>query len=69
MNTEKQVKPCPKCKKVLGWREKRVIRGDQYFDADGTPSHFVDSTGRGGVRKYCYECDRDITKCIGEAVE
>ena len=61
----KQVKPCPRCKAILGWFENRVLYGDQFFDADGSASHFSDKgVSRGGRRKYCYECERDITTCV-----
>jgi len=60
----KQAKPCPRCKEAHGWFEKRVITGTQFFMPDGDISHFNDESSRGGRRKYCAQCSRDITKLI-----
>jgi len=60
----KQIKPCPWCGNKSGWFEKHVTSGQQYFYADGQPSHFCDEYTRGGKRKYCADCNRDITSII-----
>lgn len=59
-----QVTAC-RCGKIHGWWERRVQNYRLVFHADGT---FADAAGldedtyeRGGVRKFCAECDRDIT--------
>lgn len=59
-----QLSACSKCKAKNGWYEKRVHYGLQFFDSDGTPSHWVDGNSRGGKRKFCYECDKDITNKV-----
>lgn len=57
--------PCPRCQDYFGWYEKIVMSYQQYYHKDGTPSHAVDTgTGRGGKRKFCYECSLDITDLI-----
>ena len=63
---EKQISDCPKCKKKYGWYEKRIQWGEQYYEANGEPSHYCDTNGRGGLRKYCSECNTDITKCVSD---
>lgn len=63
----KQVKPCPKCENIVGWYEKRVHAYDQYFHPDGEPSHAADGDSRGGKQKFCYNCNRNITKCISDS--
>lgn len=63
----KQTAPCPGCKEAVGWWEKRVTSWAQYYMANGKVSHAsdnLDSNGRGGRRKFCYNCNRDITKLI-----
>jgi len=63
-----QLHDCPKCKTKHGWWEKRQQSYEQYYLPDGTSSHATDgnSVGRGGVRKFCFECNRDISDLIGE---
>lgn len=62
----RQIKDCPKCKAKIGWWEARCQSWQQYFNADGKPSHAADSHshGRGGKVKRCYNCDQIITNCI-----
>jgi hypothetical protein len=63
-----QTKPCPQCKEAHGWWERRQQSYKQYYVANGDPSHASDGegVGRGGRRKYCYECNRDITDCVSD---
>lgn len=62
----RQGKPCPKCGVANGWFEKRILTGSQFFYPDGSPSHYYDEYSRGGKRKYCFNCGKDITKCISK---
>ena len=57
----KQINPCPKCKKKLGWYEKHVTSYEQYYDADCKPSHAADRNTRGGNQKFCFDCGKKIT--------
>lgn len=60
-----QTAPCPKCKAFNGWFEKRVQSYRQYFDLNGNATHATDEGfNRGGKRKYCSECGREITDLI-----
>jgi hypothetical protein len=48
-----------------GWYEKRVCKYTQIFEADGKPFDAGDMTRvRGGDRRYCNECNRDITEQV-----
>ena len=62
----KQTAPCPKCGNTYGWWEKRCQSYFQYFDEIGKPTHSADgeTMGRGGKRKFCSECNKDITDLI-----
>lgn len=61
----RQIKDCPKCKRKAGWWEKRVSYYHQYHTAEGEPDFASDGfRGLGGARKFCYDCNRDITKCV-----
>ncbi len=63
-----QTKPCPRCGHKHGWWTKRQYHYAQYHDADGNPTHAEDR-GTGGIvgsKKYCFECNKDITSCISE---
>lgn len=66
---ETQTQDCPTCKAKYGWWEKRQQSYGQYFLPNGVASHATDGhgVGRGGRRKYCYECNRDITACVSNA--
>lgn len=61
-----QLKPCPKCKAKHGWFEKLICKYEQHYCADGT----VDSATtiervRGGERRFCCQCERDISDLVG----
>ena len=61
----KQVAPCPRCRGMGGWYEKRVCKYTQIFEADGKPFDAGDMTRvREGDRRYCIECNRDITEQV-----
>lgn len=61
----RQVAPCPKCGALDGWFEKRVCKYNQIYEASG---EVFDATNmeriRGGERKFCNSCDRDITEQV-----
>jgi hypothetical protein len=59
-----QVEPCPKCKALAGWYEHRRQSGRAYFYTTGEITHYVEGHTWHGPRKYCVECDRDITHLI-----
>ncbi len=54
---------CPKCKSDEGYYEQMVVSFTQEIDFDGEP---IDASEfqrvRGGKRKYCLNCNKDITK-------
>ncbi len=52
---------CPRCGSTL-YYEKHRKTYKQYFNWDGTVSHASDGKNYGGKRKYCGECDLDVTK-------
>ena len=53
---------CPKCGDA-GYFEKRICKYEQYFYANGSVMDASDiETIRGGERKFCAKCYRDITK-------
>lgn len=63
--TMQQVAPCSKCGSHQGWYEKRVCKYLQFFEANGA----VYDAGtmervRGGERRFCMGCNRDITNEI-----
>lgn len=58
-----QIKAC-KCGEFCGWFEKRITQREQYYDEIGTAWTSEELNERGGKRKYCPECKRDITKLI-----
>lgn len=62
----RQIKDCPNCKEMRGWYEKLLQSYHQYYLSDGKASHAVENNTQGGHRKYCYECNRDITNCVGQ---
>lgn len=68
MSDTKQLAVCPRCNDMHGWYEKRQQSYQQYFDASSNATHAADGggNGRGGKRKYCSECGKDITDRIGE---
>ncbi|OKS78775.1 hypothetical protein PsaNZ64_00395 [Pseudomonas syringae pv. actinidiae] len=64
----KQVAACPRCGQLAGWYEKRVCKYIQLFEVDGEA---VDASNmervRGGDRRYCAGCHKDITGQIQRA--
>ncbi len=53
---------CPKCKGTMGYYEKIIMSYQQYFTFNGDIDFASENTRiKGGKRKYCAECDRDIT--------
>lgn len=69
VSTMKMIKPCTNCGYQNGWFEKIQHSYEQYYDENGEATHAADSgraKGRGGRRKYCYECRTDITRLVVE---
>jgi hypothetical protein len=64
----KQVENCPRCGERTGWYEKRICKYIQLFAAEGEA---VDASNmervRGGDRRYCASCHKDITGQIQRA--
>lgn len=62
----KQIAPCPRCGFNHGWFERRIKSYQQHFQSDGEVSHASDGNyiRRGGKRKYCCECSKDITEIV-----
>ena len=61
-----QLAPCPKCGEKKGWYEKLICKYEQHYAADGNADD--DTTFervRGGERRFCVSCNRDITDLIG----
>lgn len=59
-----QAKPCQRCGNLEGWYEKRITYRDQFFDANGVAFSSEGNGELGGKRKYCVQCDADITNKI-----
>lgn len=55
---------CPKCGSEGGYYEKQIKYYTQYFYWDGSVSHASDGKNYGGTRRYCVDCDKDVTKYI-----
>ena len=56
---------CPHCNGESGYYEKWVQKYSDYFGFSGTHIEGGEFTSAwGGKRKYCSDCDRDITKYI-----
>jgi len=56
---------CPYCGSTDGYYEKIIQRYAQFYTFDNLPdcaSEFVPV--RGGDRKYCTSCNKDITKAL-----
>lgn len=67
ISTLQQVNPCSKCGAHDGWLEKRICKYTQIFEADGDVFDSVGMTRvRGGDRRYCNGCNKDITEEIKE---
>lgn len=60
-----QVAPCPKCGEAHGWYEKLICKYDQFYGPDGEA---IDASTiqrvRGGERRFCVNCHRDITETV-----
>lgn len=56
---------CPKCNSVYGYQEEVILKTTEYFDFDGVcQGHSELYYVRGGKRKYCASCLKDITKYV-----
>lgn len=58
---------CPQCGCKYGYYENHIQATRQYFNRNGEPQpagfpHYV----RGGARKYCKGCDKDITGYVNQ---
>ena len=62
----RQIKPCV-CGNWSGWFEKRVTQRLQFFDENGGAWASEGLNERGGKRKYCPDCKRDITHLVSNA--
>ena len=60
---KRQIKKCS-CGRKDGWCEHLVHSGLQYYDENGFVLSWEGTTTRGGKRKYCMQCDRDITRLV-----
>ncbi len=56
----KQVSPCPKCRRKIGWHILREI--EEGFNENGEPIESGD--GKDPARKTCRHCGFDITPII-----
>lgn len=61
-----QTKECPSCKKIIGWFEKVRTSYRQYYNPNGEGSNTSEGVTHGGTRKYCFDCNRDITDLVIE---
>lgn len=60
-----QVAACPRCGALEGWYEKRVCKYLQMFEANGDSYEASNMERvRGGDRRYCMGCHKDITDQI-----
>lgn len=67
--TWQQVEPCTKCGNHSGWYEKRVCKYIQFFDANGDAFDAGNMERvRGGERRFCMGCHKDITDQIKKVV-
>ena len=56
---------CPKCHGVNGYVERVVMSGSDHFDFSGEKVGLGDiKYVQGGKRKYCADCNKDITKFV-----
>lgn len=63
--TWQQVERCTKCGNHQGWYEKRVCKYIQFFEANGDAFDAGNMERvRGGERRFCIGCNRDITDQI-----
>ena len=60
--TMQQVAPCPKCGSQSGWYEKRICKYIQFFEPNGESLDAGNMERvRGGDRRFCLSCSKDIT--------
>lgn len=54
---------CPKCGSGYGYYENPILALEQLYNWDGSPIDANDrGRVRGGKRKFCCECKKDVTK-------
>jgi hypothetical protein len=59
-----QTAPCPKCGHTDGWYCKIVMSYEQYYTPDGVSDSYEGKNSRGGNKKFCAHCGKDITRII-----
>ena len=60
--TMQQIAPCPKCGAHSGWYEKRICKYIQFFEPNGDALDAGNMERvRGGDRRFCLSCTKDIT--------
>ena len=60
-----QIAPCTKCGGTHGWYEKLICKYDQFYGPDGQASDASTiQRVRGGDRRFCVNCSRDITEIV-----
>lgn len=60
-----QVEPCPRCGSQGGWFEKRVCKYIQFFEPNGEALDAGNMERvRGGDRRFCLSCTKDITSQV-----
>ncbi len=64
-----EITKCPKCGSELGYYENLILAIEQQYDWHGNPVNANDKGVRGGRRKYCTECRKDVTNFLQEQVE
>lgn len=55
---------CPKCGSADGFYHKTIYTHTQYIGFDGEPSDCNVEFVRGGTKKYCCHCEKDITNFV-----
>jgi hypothetical protein len=55
---------CPHCGTSHGYLERWVASVTQWRDFNGQPVDALVTPQRGGGRKFCAYCKRDITVCV-----
>lgn len=56
---------CPKCNLDTGYYIKYIVSMKQCYTFKHVPDGFFEELPhRGGTRKYCQECNKDITKHV-----
>jgi hypothetical protein len=63
--SKEKIDECPFCGSPDGYYDKNIVSYLQYFDFEGNPVLASENNHiKGGKRKYCADCERDITKDI-----